>query len=227
MSDSCFIVGGGPTLSNFDYRLLDNKNVIAVNQAIFQLPFAKWFCTMDYTWLEKSGASSDPSRQKQFTSHPAEKIFVLAFGGERLKEIDDRHFMDLKYGMLYDLSYFDRVVRAFRYGGVGKTFDEFCCGSDSGYSALQLAVILGYTNIYLLGFDFCTLGTATHCHTDYSIQDYVAYQNRLEEFVHPYIEAFDILREMNIHVFSGSHVSRLNQYILYTDVRYLLNEGKI
>jgi len=227
MIDPCFIVGGGPSLRGFDYHLLDAKHVIAVNQAIWHLPQAQHFITMDATWLQKSGVLCDTSLSQTwgnaFHHHSAMKTFVLALSEPRLEQLGPARFIDHRYEMVYDLSMFNRVVRASGYGGaMGDSFESFRAGSDSGYSALQLAVILGYKTIYLLGFDFCTSGQMTHGHDDYHPQDVIAYDHRLREYLTPYPQAFDSLRAKGIHVFSGSHISRLNQYILYVDVRYLL-----
>lgn len=231
MSDSCFVVGGGPSLQGFNYRLLDGEHVIAVNQAIFHTPQAKYFVTMDYTWLHSSGVmvgdKLSPVKGKQFHQHPAQKVFVLAFSEPRLQQLTEDTFLDLQYGMHYNLSMFHRVVRGSGYGGIGTHYSNFRVGSDSGYSALQLAVILGYKRIYLLGFDFCTSGTQTHGHNDYQPKDPVAFDAKLQEFVTPYPKAFDSLREIGVQVFSGSHISRLNRYILYVDVTYLLQEKKV
>lgn len=228
MTEPCFIVGGGPSLQNFDYRILRNRHVIAVNQAIFQLPTAQHFITMDYTWLEKShvlsGGRLTDTKGQVFHHHPAQKHFVLAFSEPRLGQIGPSTYMDHQYEMTYDLSMFNQVIRAIKYGGVGFSFDSFCVGSDSGYSAIQLAVILGYKVIYLLGFDFCISGQATHGHTDYHLSDLVRFDNRLKEYITPYPQMFEILRSKGIQVLSGSHISRLNRYILYVDVRHLLTE---
>ena len=42
MNDSVFIVGGGPSLKNFDFNFLKGKDVIAVNKAVFGVPDPKW-----------------------------------------------------------------------------------------------------------------------------------------------------------------------------------------
>lgn len=220
---SCFIVGGGPSLQNFDYGILEGRDVIAVNQAIWKIPSAKYFITMDYTWLSKSkiqGIGSAGNRA-QFIQHPAKKYFVIAFGGERLGCVDEFHYIDKKFNLEYDLTLFDKVIKTFQYGGIGFSFEDFHCGSDSGYSALQLAVVLGYKEIYLLGMDFNVSGDSTHCHTDYPRQDSRDYQGRLDHYLQPYPRAFQELRQSGIQVYSSSHISKLNQYILYFDIRNL------
>lgn len=231
MDRPCFIVGGGPSLQGFDYDILKGRDVIAVNQSIFRIPSAQWFVTMDYTWLQKSEVLRENrltrSRGQEFCHHPAKKVFVLAFSEPRFEEISPSQFIDHRYNMKYDLSMFDHVVRVSQYGGIGETFKDFRAGSDSGYAALQLAAVLGYKNIYLLGFDFCILGDKTHGHSDYGFQDPIRFETKLKEFMIPYPQAFEILRSRGVQVYSGSHISRLNRYILYVDVKYLLSENLV
>jgi len=221
---ACYIVGGGPSLKEFDFQILLNQDVIAINQSIFKLPKAKYFITTDFTWLLKSGVlnSLDLGIRRKFTHHPSEKYFVLALSPDRKTFIDEQHCIDKKFGLKYDLTLFDKIIHPTKYGGIGKTFEDFHYGSDSGYSALQLAVVLGYTKIYLLGLDFTTSYGETHYHEDYSKKDPLDYQNKLDEFLTPYPEAFQILKERGICVFSSSHISQLNKYILYVNVGNIL-----
>jgi len=221
MEKICYIVGGGPSLMDFDFSILKDQDTIVVNQAIFQVPHAKYFITMDYTWLLKSEVLTTAVRRNQFTKHPAEKFFILALEENRLVPIDEFHCIDKKFGLHYDLSLFDNVIRSLKHGGMGTTLQDFHSGSDSGFSALQLAVILGYKKIYLLGFDFCTLNSETHFHQDYENYPVSNYQKKLDEFLGLYPSALQVLRDMNIQVFSCSHCSKLNDYILYSDPKYL------
>jgi hypothetical protein len=223
MMKACYIVGGGKSLDTFDFSYLDGKDVIAINQSLFHVPNAKYFVTMDYTWVVRNGICGDKKckhpRHKEFVQHPAEKVFVLSFGGNRLQVIDDRHFVDQQYGISYDLTLFDRVVKAYTYGGMGRTWENFRCGSDSGYAGLQLAVVLGYTEIYLLGYDFRSSVSGTHFHADYAARNPKVYDQKLQEFLIPYPMALDILRnEFGVTVYSCSERSRLNRYIPFKSI---------
>lgn len=225
--EECFIVGGGPSLYNFGFHTLKDRDTIAVNQAIFRLPTAKYFLTMDYTWLRKGRIVNPVGRKlpnwNQFTSHPAEKVFVLAFSEPRLQQIDDTHFIDTEHKMQYDLSLFDRIVRAFKYGdGIGTSFEDFRCGSDSGFSALQLAVVEGYKKIYLLGFDFVAYPKMTHYHTDYQSKDYKELQEKLDLYVKAYVSGLQAIRDLGIQVFSCSPISKLNKYLIHTNIESVL-----
>jgi len=222
MKKACYIVGGGTSLTTFDYSWLNGKDVIAVNQSLFHLPNAKYFVTMDYTWVLRNGITGDKCRtdkRREFSRHPADKIFVVGFSGDRLQVLDERHIVDNAHGITYDLSPFDRVVHAAAYGGVGPSFDDFHCGSDSGYAGLQLAVVLGYTEIYLLGYDFRATVGGTHFHKDYADRDRRKYDAKLQEFMVPYPMALEVMRkEYGVQVFSCSEMSRLNRYVPFRKV---------
>ncbi len=224
-SEACFVIGGGPSLKGFDFSLLKDQNVVAINQAIWKISTAQYFVTTDYTWLLKNQISgfTNLEAKNKFKKHPAEKYFILALGQDRLIPIDEFHCRDRKFGLTYDLSLFDRVIRPKQYGGMGFSFEDFHYGSDSGFCGLQLAVILGFKTIYLLGFDFCNSGVDTHYHEDYTtIFDVDSYQAKLNEFLIPYPQALKELREKGIQVFSCSHISKLNGHILYVDIGKIL-----
>ena len=51
MKTECFIVGGGPSLSSFDWSLLNNKITIAINNAYQVLPQASICYFTDNDWF--------------------------------------------------------------------------------------------------------------------------------------------------------------------------------
>jgi len=224
----CFVVGGGPSLTGFDFSLLRNKDTITVNNSVFDVPDPNYFITMDYTWLTKNRiryGKCVTSKDRKFMSDSIHKVFVVAFGGDRCIKTGIG-VIDRKFDLEYDLRVFDQVVYSSRYGGIGLTFDDFRTGSDSGYSALQLAVVLGYKKIYLLGMDFTVgEGCANQIHYYQSIDSVASerFRKKLDEFMIPYPKAFeDIARRTDIEVFSCSPISRLNQYIPYIPVDEVL-----
>jgi len=223
MSSACYVVGGGTSLSTFDYSWLSGRDVIAVNQSLFYIPNAKYFVTMDYTWVLRNGIAGEKkvraAKRREFMRHPAEKFFVVGFSGDRLRVIDDRHIVDTEHGITYNLSPFDQVVHASAYGGLGRSLKDFHCGSDSGYAGLQLAMVLGYTEIYLLGYDFRATAGGTHFHNDYTERDRRKYDAKLKEFMTPYPMALEMARkELGVKVYSCSAMSRLNRYIPFRKV---------
>jgi len=153
---SVFVVGGGPSLSGFDFQSLHGKNTIAVNSSIFFVPNPDYFITMDFTWFGKNGIQYDSStegKQKIYRSTKAKKFFVVAYDKGRFVHTPNG-VLDTRFDLNYDLRVVDEVIYSSSYGGVGSSLQDFHCGSDSGYSGIQLAVALGYSKIYLLGMDF-------------------------------------------------------------------------
>jgi len=140
-----FIVGGGPSLKDFEFIKLAEEDTIVVNKSILDVPLSNYFITVDYTFLSKIGLDC-------FKRINTEKVFVADFSYPFLKKKDSQ-IVDTRTNLVYDLKYFDRVIESQKYEGIGFTFDDFRSGRNSGYCALQLAVILGYEEIYLLGID--------------------------------------------------------------------------
>lgn len=128
----CFIVGGGPSLKKFDWSKLDKELVIAVNRS-----FEK--CNNPEILF-----SGDP----RFWQY----MFAGTLGDEPTKAFDT--FEGLKVGI--DRAYvFPESIKTVPYASkFGWSFDEgVALGLNSGFAALNLAVLLGANPIYLLGFD--------------------------------------------------------------------------
>lgn len=156
MRDCVFIVGGGPSLTSFDFNRLRNRDTIVVNDSVFHTPNPVAWISMDYTWMLKHDIKYGKVANRKdtaFFNRDMKRYFLVSFGGERLRRIENG-IEDVEKGVKYDLRLFDRVVYASAYGGFGGTFEDFRTGSDSGYAAVQLAAALGYKCIYLLGLDF-------------------------------------------------------------------------
>ena len=221
-----FVVGGGPSLSGFDYTRLYNKPTIAINHSVFDIPNPDYFITMDYLWLTKSGVQSKIEykwdRWQKFAKVP-QRCFILCFSPPRMEKISATEFLDTESGKLYDLNLFNFIIIASEYGGLGTTWNDFRCGSDSGYAALQLAIMLGYKKIYLLGLDYINEGRATHARKDCCKINAEWYKEKLNEFLSPYIRAFeDIDLKTESEVISCSPISRLNAYIPYKALEDIL-----
>jgi hypothetical protein len=137
LGDTIFIVGGGPSLKDFDFELLRDKTVIAVNKAFMSIPFAQvlyWSDTRFYEWFPKE---IDAFTGIKVTCRPEPKrsdvINLLNTGKTGLET--------MSYGL--------------RDGG------------NSGYAAINLAYHLGAKRIVLLGFDMQNTTKQTHWHDGY------------------------------------------------------------
>ena len=220
MQDDVFIVGGGPSLKDFDFGRLENKEVIAVNKGLINCPFARYFVTIDFSFLRKIDKSV-VSRSR------ATKVFIANYSLPYLQYKDGR-IIDTRFDLTYDLSNFDMIINSYRAKGIGKEYRDFRSGINSGFCGLQLAILLGYTKIYLLGFDLKVKGGETHYHGGYGEKECL-----FAEKLKLYYEHFKIgLSEMKysmpkIEVFSCSRESSLNGLIPYIDIDKVAKRRKI
>lgn len=206
-SREVYIVGGGPSLENFDFSLLADKCTITINKSIFHVPDPNYFISVDYTFLRKVSRAV-------FNPIPAKKFFVADFSHPFLKEVD-KQITDTRHNMAYDLSDYDILIRAHKQEGIGYTFKEFRTGRNSGFCAFQLAVILGFTKIYLLGIDLNKEGK-THYHEGYGERP-KTFVPKLDEYYNYFKMGLEQLQQErpDIQVISCSANSRLNDIIQY------------
>lgn len=121
-----YIIGGGPSLSGFDFdRIKDKGLLLGVNDAAFNAPCDALF-SLDQTWAR--------NRHSQIAEFKGEKILAMPPG------YDDTVIKDVTY-----------VVRRRNYG-LSKNPDDIN-GVNSGYGALGVAYLKRAQQIYLLGFD--------------------------------------------------------------------------
>lgn len=133
---AAYIIGGGPSLSGFNWEsLFGLKNVIAINAAYQQVPSAGiWF-------------SEDARTVKLFGNRKDFK----AFGGIKLL-----HLLDEGYGpeIAPYLAQLTLIHKKRNDKFWSKSFDEgLSVSSCSAIGALNVASILGASPIFVLGFD--------------------------------------------------------------------------
>jgi len=207
-----YVIGGGPSLAAFDFSLLRDKDVIVVNRAIYNLPQAKYFITCDYSFTRKVPGTLFKNLKD------TTKIFVANMMSSDLKESQGR-IVHTRFNQIYDLAIFDMIIKSYKREGIGDSFHEFRSGTNSGYCALQLAYLLGYTRIVLLGLDFVVEGGRTHFHDGYGAQPAVFAKKLLsyfKVFEEGLIQAKTKFPETK--VFSCSKISRLNNIIPYKHI---------
>jgi len=164
----CFIIGGGPSLKGFDFSRLDNELTIAVNRVheFIKSPSIIFF-------IDEDGFYKD--------------LMCREFGREALDKFNDSKAMKIalnisghKYGRgIYSIPISKNPEMTF------DLKDGLYDGGNSGYAALNLAVCLGATTIYLLGFDMKGdgKGKQTWFHSGYKIVGSErSYKKWVEEF---------------------------------------------
>ena len=130
----CFVVGGGPSLKGFDFRVLKGDHVIVVNRAYIDVPFADVFFTEDLRFIEKYSKRDDWKAFKGVkVIHSLDPTYTPMF----LKCDPDLFIIEKEEERCWSKSLHD-----------GLSYN-----SNSGIGALNLADILGADPIFLLGFD--------------------------------------------------------------------------
>lgn len=130
----CFIIGGGPSLENFDFSILKGELTIGINRAFEKFDPTILF-SMDsrfWGWVERGQLGEEAKRK--FREYKGFKVWlnVIKFPyPEDIYIVDSAGQRELTFSMK---------------AGIGH-------GNNSGYAAVNLAICLGANPIYLLGFD--------------------------------------------------------------------------
>lgn len=211
--DSIYIVGSGTSLKDFNFNSLADKDVIAVNKSIFYLPLAKYFVTMDYSFLTKIR-----EKYKEFTEHKASKIFIVNFTKPYLQDVNGA-IVDTRRNLIYHLRDFHTIIKSHKTDSFGLDFKDFRNGDNSGYCALQFALLLNYKNIYLLGFDL-QCQKQTHFHDGYQHQNTTLFSKNLELYYNYFQSGLKYIQEIkpNINIYNCSKKSKLAHCLPYFDL---------
>jgi len=202
VKDQVFVVGGGPSLKDFNFERLRYKDTIAVNVSALDVPDPNYCITADSGMFKKvqEGVFANIKTCWVGVTNP----------NHCTMQYKDGVFRNTKTGFVYNLFAFDVIIKNNGVEGFGFSFDDFKTGYNSGFCALQLAYLLGYAKIYLLGID---LQTGDHYHERYNgrIQ-----KTCIDLFYKSFVEALQIIKEKtDTQVFSCSSISRLNNIIPY------------
>ena len=135
----CFVIGGGPSLRGFSFWNLPPAYRIGANKAAW-LADCDAFITLDRKFWQ------------EFRPH------IAAFEGQVYVSDNALEYAPATPGAV--------VMRRSRSDGLSLDPREIR-GVNSGYAGLNLAVLLGFRNIGLLGFDFRCDDTGTHFHDGY------------------------------------------------------------
>jgi hypothetical protein len=146
----CFIVAGGPSLKGFGFSRLRGEHVIVINKSFLDVPFADVMFAMDRPLIDDlaSGKLGENYR-RGFEDFPGVKLWL-----------------DLS-SYTYPPGIYS-VPSAGEIGWTTSLRDGLYHGQNSGYAALGLAIVLGASPIYLLGYDMAKgPGGEKHYHDGY------------------------------------------------------------
>lgn len=167
---TCFIIGGGPSLVDFDFRQIRNKLTIGINKS-----FTKFSTTVNYamddrfydliTFPENGG---DSKLHEQWLAYKGIKVFLRH--SVRVRYDNSVHFVHSLHSSVLSLD--------LKQGIWG--------GNNSGFGAVMLACALGCSHIGLLGYDLKiqkkSKEIVTHWHGGYSLKKNSSFQNKLDKF---------------------------------------------
>ena len=179
-NETIYIIGGGPSLKNFDVKTLIGKKTIAINKAIIYHPTAKvlyWTDGRFYTWFKN-----------EVDNYKGLK-FALKPGSQYTRDI--------------------QVLRKGKTHGLEEDPQVLAHGFNSGHAAINLAYHLGAARIILLGFDMGNDGTQTHFHDGYPTRaagDKIYHEKFLPGFKQLNVE----IKTKGIEIYNASPYSRLN-----------------
>ena len=204
--DRVFVLGGGPSLSTFNFSKLKNEDTICSNQAVFDVPSPDYFITCDYMFVKRTKAV-------KLDQLNCTMVFVANFIDGVIQDVKGK-IVDIEKNYSYDLCQFDMIIKCRKRSGMGLTFKDFRSGRNSGYCGLQLAVLLGYRKIYLLGMDFVVVRKRTHYHNKYMV-DPEKFSKKLHAYYNEFVSGLEQLKRMRpeVDIISMSEISKLNGII--------------
>jgi len=186
-----YVVGCGPSLRDFDWRVLAGRTTIAVNGALRDVPGPSFFITGD-SGFAVSAAQND------FWGVETRKVLVM--------REDHRYWPRVRpYAPKYD-----HRIRPARFDGeIGLSEADFATGRNSGFCGMQYAAILGARVIHLLGMDFADGGSPSlNYHGRYRSNG-----SRWIEFFDNFIVGIHRLQRCGVRVVNHSPISRLNEIL--------------
>ena len=190
---SLFIVGGGPSLNNFDWTLLEDKNVLVLNRGLEKLPNA-----LALLWNDVKFHKDNEERIKNF---PGIKITTT-----RYMKPGSSHPCDCDIVWVKGRNY----LSDFR-GTIEESPYLINQGSNTGYSALNVAYHLGAKTIYLLGYDMKIDKDKTNWHNGYPNQSSLT-PKMMKTFLMVFQGSNELYKEKDIKIYNVNNNSELTEF---------------
>lgn len=176
-------IAGGPSLADFDFSFLEDKNVIAINNAFLKVASANVCYFSDLDWFERW--------KDQLKQHPGRKI--------------RGHLPDKQINVDWVEEWSFTQER-------GLVLDPRCLahGFNSGAAAINLAVQLGFRKLFLLGYDMQIVDGRTNFHSDHKrTTPQHAYTN---QFMPSFEAMVQPLKKAGVEVFNATPGSALKLF---------------
>ena len=190
---SLFIVGGGPSLNNFDWTLLEDKNVLVLNRGLEKLPNA-----LALLWNDVKFHKDNEERIKNF---PGIKITTT-----RYMKPGSSHPCDCDIVWVKGRNYLSDLR-----GTIEESPHLINQGSNTGYSALNVAYHLGAKTIYLLGYDMKIDKDKTNWHNGYPNQISLT-PKMMKTFLMVFQGSNELYKEKDIKIYNVNNNSELTEF---------------
>lgn len=211
----CFIIGNGPSLSSEDLDKLKDEYTFAANRIYDIFDQTDWrptfYLAVDDSFLKENLDKLDsyelghmfmPINEKQASGHPINKLTRIYFGDNYFNVYDKAWNKQSSY-VSVDVS------------------DHFSDGFTVTFESIQLAIYMGFTEIYLLGVDFhysVTYDADGKMHVDPNVQDYFSgksYPASLQNYLsnlHAYTMAREYCDNHNIVIKNATRGGKLEVF---------------
>jgi len=158
--ETCFLIGGGPSLKNFDFNLIKDYPTIGVNKS-----FTKFPTTINYAMdMRFYDMVTTGDLQQEWLDYTGAKLFLK----RSVKSKFD--------SSVYVVANLDKKALSL---DIGK---GIWGGNNSGFGALMIACALGCKRVGLLGYDLKVQKKETHWHEGYGFGRGRSFQSKLDKF---------------------------------------------
>lgn len=196
----CFLIGGGPSLREFDFSKLVFHRTIGINKSFLFHP-SNIVYFMDHLFYNE-----------MYGKRPQDVVAWEKFSG--IKCTPAPYSEKQKYHS--DIS----LVRRRFSPTVSRSLEEgIYVGSNSGIGALMLAIALKASPIYLLGYDLA-IKENTHWHEGYG-EGLADMAIRMREYLHDFKVLAPLIKEAGVRVVNLNPASALKEFE-FGDVKEVL-----
>jgi len=184
---TCFLLGGGPSLKDFDFNLIKNYKTIGVNKSFTKFPTTINYA-MDVRFYDMVAVQNkqQPILHQQWLAYKGIKLFLKRSGKFK-----------------FDNSVY--TVNSLPNKAISFDLDTgIYGGNNSGFGALMLSCCLGCKRVGLLGYDLKVQkkqkGIETHWHGGYNLNQSRNFQSKLDKFRMSFEEFAPVIAEQGIEV---------------------------
>lgn len=176
---SCYIIGGGPSLRDYDFSWLANKNTICVNASFLHVPNPSVIYWSDSYFYDRFANRLINYSCYKVTNKP--------------KKLYDNVYVYRNTGII----------------GLETDPTGLKSGNNSGYAAINLAFHLGAKTIYLLGYDMDNMGHYRHFHKEYIYSNHVDHNLYKDRMIPHFSSLVEPLKERGVEVINANMNSKL------------------